>query len=146
MTRWHAGVACYRPMPTTFTLPGNGLHHSPARGFVMHLVTAVVPPHRLDDVHAALGGFGVLGMTISQVTGFGIELWTTEVYRGQEFHDESTSNVRIEVIVAEGDADDVVEVVRRAAASASSGAGKIWVVPVDLLVRIRTGERGSDAL
>ncbi len=112
----------------------------------MHLVTAILPPHRLADVRAALGSFGVAGMTISQVTGFGLELWSTEVYRGRVFHDESTSNVRVEVLVAADDVADVVEVVRRAATSASSGAGKIWVVPVDLLARIRTGERGIDAL
>jgi nitrogen regulatory protein P-II 1 len=97
-------------------------------------------------VRAALGGFGIEGMTISQVTGFGIELWSTEVYRGQAFHDESASNIRIEVLVSAGGADDVVDAVLAAAASNSSGAGKIWIVPVDLVTRVRTGERGPDAL
>jgi nitrogen regulatory protein P-II 1 len=112
----------------------------------VHLVTAILPPHRLGDVHAALADFGVHGMTISQVTGFGTELWSTQMYRGRAFYDESVSNVRIEVLVATDDVSDVVEIVRSSATSRSSGAGKIWVVPVDFTVRIRTGERGLDAL
>ncbi|CUU57336.1 nitrogen regulatory protein P-II 1 [Parafrankia irregularis] len=112
----------------------------------MKLVTAILRPHRVDDVRAALTTFGVQGMTLSQVTGFGLELWRTQAYRGNVFHDESVSNVRLELIVPDVDAPDVVNVIRRAAASASSGAGKIWVLPVEGLVRIRTGERGMDAL
>jgi nitrogen regulatory protein P-II 1 len=112
----------------------------------VRLVTAILPPHRLDDVRSALGWFGVQGMTISQVTGFGMEVWRTQVHRGRVYHDESRSNIRIEVLVTDGDANDVVEVVRKAAASDSSGAGKIWVVPVEVLVRVRTGERGPGAL
>ncbi|MCM3887046.1 P-II family nitrogen regulator [Frankia sp. R82] len=112
----------------------------------MKLVTAVLRPHRVDDVRAALGIFGIQGMTISQVTGFGTELWRTETYRGRRFHDESVLSVRLECVVADSDVEDVVGVIRGAAATASSGAGKIWVLPVDSLTRVRTAERGMDAL
>ncbi|TCJ35362.1 P-II family nitrogen regulator [Parafrankia sp. BMG5.11] len=112
----------------------------------MKLVTAIVRPHRVDDMRAALTTYGVHGMTVSQVTGFGLEMWRTQTYRGNAFHDESTSNIRLELVVADSDAPDVVNVIRRAAASTSSGAGKIWVLPVEGLARIRTGERGTDAL
>ena len=112
----------------------------------MKLVTAILRPHRVDDVRAALSAFGVHGMTLSQVTGYGFEMWRTHTYRGQQFHDESVSNVRIEIVVDDSDVDDVVSVITRAAASTASGAGKIWVLPVTGLTRIRTGERGLDAL
>ncbi|MEX5637109.1 P-II family nitrogen regulator [Parafrankia sp. FMc2] len=112
----------------------------------MKLVTAMLRPHRVADVRAALTTFGVQGMTLGQVTGYGFELWRTQTFRGTAFHDESVSNVRLELIVTDADAPDVVNVIRRAAASEGSGAGKIWVVPVERLTRIRTGERGLDAL
>jgi nitrogen regulatory protein P-II 1 len=110
------------------------------------LVTAILRPHRVDDVRAALGTFGVHGMTISQVTGFGTELWRTQTYRGRRFYDESVSAVRVECVVPDSDVEDVLSVIRSSAASSSSGAGKIWVLPVETLARVRTGERGPDAL
>ncbi|MBL7497498.1 P-II family nitrogen regulator [Frankia sp. CNm7] len=112
----------------------------------MKLVTAILRPHRVADVRAALTTFGIHGMTISQATGYGMELWRTSSYRGQTFHDEAVSNVRLEILVADTDAEDVVNVITRSAASSASGAGKIWVMPVDALARVRTGERGLDAL
>ncbi len=112
----------------------------------MKLVTAILRPHRVDDVRAALGTFGIHGMTLSQVTGFGTELWRTQTYRGRRFHDESISAVRIECVVGDADVEDVVNVIRSSVASTSSGAGKIWVLPVETLTRVRTGERGSDAM
>jgi nitrogen regulatory protein P-II 1 len=115
-------------------------------GRAVRLVTAILPPHRLADVHAALVRFGASGMTISEATGFGLEMWRTQVYRSQVFHDESRSNVRVEMLVDDDAAEDVVGVVRSVCASASSGAGKIWVVPVEQAVRVRTAERGTDAL
>ncbi|MBX6391594.1 MAG: P-II family nitrogen regulator [Frankia sp.] len=112
----------------------------------MKLVTVILRPHRVADVRAALGVFGIHGMTISQATGYGMELWRTTSYRGQTFHDESVSNVRMEVLVSDADAEDAIRVILRAAASEASGAGKIWVLPVESAVRVRTGERGLDAL
>jgi len=115
-------------------------------GLVVKLVTVILRPHRVADVRAALNTFGVHGMTISQVSGYGMELWRTSSYRGQRFHDESVSNVRMELVVDDGDAEDVVNVILGSAASTASGAGKVWVTPVDVLTRVRTGERGVDAL
>ncbi|KJE22800.1 nitrogen regulatory protein P-II family [Frankia torreyi] len=112
----------------------------------MKLVTAILRPHRVDDVRAALGTYSIHGMTLSQVTGFGTELWRTETYRGRTFHDESVSAARIECVVADSDVEDVVSVILRSAGSTASGAGKIWVLPVETLTRVRTGERGLDAL
>jgi nitrogen regulatory protein P-II 1 len=112
----------------------------------MKLVTAVLSPHRVAAVRAALGTFGVQGMTISEVLGYGLEMWRTQTYRGTAFHDESRSNIKVEVIVADVDADDVVNVILASAGTTTSGAGKIWIQPVDLLERVRTAERGLDAL
>jgi nitrogen regulatory protein P-II 1 len=100
----------------------------------------------VDDVRAALGTFGIGGMTVSQVTGYGIDMWRTQTYRGKVVHDESVSNVRVEVVVSDFDSESVIRVITRAAASEESGAGKIWVLPVEAAVRIRTGERGPDAV
>jgi nitrogen regulatory protein P-II 1 len=110
------------------------------------LVVALLRPHAVDPVRTALGTFGVRGMTLSQVTGFGVEMWRTHVYRGRVIHDESVSNVRIEVVVSNDDVESVVSIILKAAASPNSGAGKIWVLPVDAAARVRTGERGLDAL
>jgi nitrogen regulatory protein P-II 1 len=136
-----------RPMVLQVYAAGNGtVRFVRARGRAVRLVTAVLPPHRLADVHAALVRIGVGGMTVSEATGFGLEMWRTQVYRSQVFHDESRPNVRVEMLVDDADAEDVVGVVRSACASTSSGAGKIWVVPVEQAVRVRTAERGIDAL
>ncbi|OHV39980.1 MULTISPECIES: P-II family nitrogen regulator [Pseudofrankia] len=112
----------------------------------MKLVTAILRPHRVADVRAALTTFGIHGMTTSQVTGYGMELWRTSSYRGQAFHDETVSNVRLEIVTDDADAEDVVNVILRSAASTASGAGKVWITPVHTLARVRTGERGTDAL
>jgi len=115
-------------------------------GLVVKLVTAILRPHRVADVRAALTTFGIHGMTASQATGYGMEFWRTSSYRGQRFHDESVSNVRLEIIVDDADAEDVVNVILRSAVSSASGAGKIWVTTVETLARVRTDERGVDAL
>ncbi|WP_045876876.1 P-II family nitrogen regulator [Pseudofrankia sp. DC12] len=112
----------------------------------MKLVTAILRPHRVADVRAALNTFGIHGMTISQATGYGMELWRTSSYRGQRFHGESVSNVRMEVVVDDSDTEDVVDLILSSAASTASGAGKVWVTPVVALTRVRTGERGMDAI
>ncbi len=115
-------------------------------GLVVKLVTVILRPHRVADVRAALNTFGIHGLTMSQASGYGMEQKRTSTYRGQRYHDESVSNVRMELVVDDGDAEDIVNVILGSAASTASGAGKVWVTPVETLARVRTGERGPDAL
>lgn len=112
----------------------------------MRLVTGVIKPFKLDDVKAALESFGVAGITVSEVQGYGRQRGHTEVYRGAEYRVDFVPKVRIEVLVDDADADDVVEVVVKSAATGKIGDGKVWVTPIDTVVRVRTGERGHDAL
>jgi len=112
----------------------------------MRLVTAIVKPFKLDDVKTALESFGVRGMTVSEVQGFGRQRGHTEVYRGAEYTVSFVPKVRIEVLVEDADAADVVEVVATSAQTGSIGDGKVWSTPVDDVVRVRTGERGVEAL
>ena len=112
----------------------------------MRLVTAVVKPFKLDDVKTALEAAGVQGMTVGEVQGFGRQRGHTEVYRGAEYTVSFVPKVRLEVVVDDADAARIVEVVVAAASTGSIGDGKVWTTPVDDLVRVRTGERGSDAL
>ena len=112
----------------------------------MRLVTAVVKPFKLDDVKAALETFGVQGMTVSEVQGFGRQRGHTEVYRGAEYTVAFVPKVRVEVLVEDADAKDVIDVIAKAAQTGSIGDGKVWCTPVDDVVRVRTGERGVEAL
>ncbi|GHH67821.1 putative nitrogen regulatory protein P-II [Streptosporangium violaceochromogenes] len=112
----------------------------------MRLITAIVKPFKLDDVKAALERFGVRGMTVGEASGYGRQRGHTEVYRGAEYQVDLVPKVRIEVLVEEDDADDVVEVIVKAARTGKIGDGKVWSVPVDTVVRVRTGERGPEAL
>jgi nitrogen regulatory protein P-II 1 len=112
----------------------------------MRLVTAVIKPHKLDDVKSALEAFGVQGLTVSEASGYGRQRGHTEVYRGAEYTVDLVPKVRVEVLVDDIDAPDVVEVVVKAAATGRIGDGKVWTVPVDDVVRVRTGERGPEAL
>lgn len=112
----------------------------------MKLITAVIKPFRLDDVKAALETFGVHGMTVTEVQGHGRQRGHTEVYRGAEYAVDFVPKLRVDVLVDDADAVDVVEVVVKAAHTGSIGDGKVWVVPVEEVVRVRTGERGPDAL
>jgi len=112
----------------------------------MRLVTAVVKPFKLDDVKAALEALGVQGMTVTEVQGFGRQRGHTEVYRGAEYTVSFVPKVRLEVLVDDADARAVVDAVVAAASTGSIGDGKVWTVPVDDLVRVRTGERGAEAL
>ncbi len=112
----------------------------------MKLVTAVVKPHKLDEVKAALEAFGVQGLTVSEASGYGRQKGHTEVYRGAEYTVDLVPKVRIEVLVDDADAVDVVEVVVKAAQTGRIGDGKVWTIPVDDVVRVRTGEHGVDAL
>jgi len=112
----------------------------------MKLVTAIVKPFKLDDVKSALETLGVLGLTVSEVRGYGRQKGHTEVYRGAEYTVDLVPKVRIEVLVDDLDADKVVDTVAESARTGKIGDGKVWVTTVDAVVRVRTGERGADAL
>jgi nitrogen regulatory protein P-II 1 len=112
----------------------------------VRLVTAVLKPFKLDDVKTALEAFGVAGMTVSEVQGHGRQRGHTEVYRGAEYTVTFVPKVKIEVLVDDSDAGDVVDVIAKAAQTGSIGDGKVWSTPVDDVVRVRTGERGVEAL
>jgi nitrogen regulatory protein P-II 1 len=112
----------------------------------MRLITAVIKPFKLDDVKTALESFGVHGITVTEASGYGRQRGHTEVYRGAEYTVDLVPKVRIEVLVEDADVDDVMEVIVKSAATGRIGDGKVWSVPVDAVVRVRTGERGADAL
>jgi nitrogen regulatory protein P-II 1 len=112
----------------------------------MKLVTVVIKPFKLDDVRQALEAFGVQGVTVTEASGYGRQKGHTEVYRGAEYTVDLVPKVRLEVVVADEDAADVVDVIVKAAGTGRIGDGKVWVVPVEEVVRVRTGERGADAL
>ena len=112
----------------------------------MKLVTAVIKPHKWEDVRIALEGIGVTGMTVSEVSGYGRQKGHTEVYRGAEYDITLVPKVRVEVLVEEADADKVIETISDAARSGRIGDGKVWVSPVESVTRVRTGERDQQAL
>ena len=112
----------------------------------MKLVVAIIKPFKLDDVKEALRGVGIQGMTVSEVRGFGRQRGHTEVYRGAEYTVDFVPKVRVEVITDDADKDRVVDAIITAARTEKIGDGKVWVMPIEDLVRIRTGERGHDAL
>jgi nitrogen regulatory protein P-II 1 len=112
----------------------------------MRLVTAIVKPFKLDDVKKALETLGVHGLTVSEVQGYGRQKGHTEVYRGAEYTVDFVPKVKVEVLVDDLDSDQVVDSLVEAARTGKIGDGKIWVTPVDAVVRVRTGERGPDAL
>ena len=112
----------------------------------MRLVTAVIKPFKLDEVKSALESFGVHGLTVSEASGYGRQKGHTEVYRGAEYTVDLVPKVRIEVLVDDDDAEDVMEVIVKSASTGRIGDGKVWAVPVDTVIRVRTGERGPEAL
>ena len=112
----------------------------------MRLVTAVIKPFKLDEVRAALLAFGVQGMTVSESSGYGRQRGHTEVYRGAEYTVELLPKVRLEILVDDEDAEDVIDVIVRAARTGKIGDGKVWSTGVDNVIRVRTGERGQEAL
>jgi nitrogen regulatory protein P-II 1 len=112
----------------------------------MKLVTAIIKPFKLDDVKAALETLGVHGLTLSEVSGFGRQKGHTEVYRGAEYTVDMVPKVKVEVLVDDGESLDVVAAIVEAARTGKIGDGKVWVTPVDLIVRVRTGERDADAI
>ncbi|MBW3536901.1 MAG: P-II family nitrogen regulator [Actinobacteria bacterium] len=112
----------------------------------MKLVTAIVKPFKLDEVRDVLKGMGVEGMTITEVQGFGRQRGQTEVYRGAEYTVNFVPKVRLEVLLSADAVDGIVEAIVEAARTGKIGDGKIWVTDVEGVTRIRTGEKGSDAL
>jgi nitrogen regulatory protein P-II 1 len=112
----------------------------------MKLVTAVIKPHKWEDVRLALEAEGVTGMTVSEVSGYGRQKGHTEVYRGAEYDIALVPKVRVEILVDELDTTQIVDVLVRAAATGRIGDGKVWVTPVESVVRVRTGERDAAAL
>ena len=112
----------------------------------MKLVVAVLKPFKLDDVKEALKRLGVQGMTLSESQGFGRQRGHNEVYRGAEYEIDFVPKHKVEVLVDDAQTEDVVDAIAAAANTGKIGDGKIWVVPVETVVRVRTGERGADAL
>jgi nitrogen regulatory protein P-II 1 len=112
----------------------------------MKLIVAVLKPFKLDEVKEALKALGVHGMTLTEVQGFGRQRGHTEVYRGAEYEVEFVPKLRLEIVVDDAQADEVVDTIVDSAGTGKIGDGKVWVVPVDEVVRVRTGERGADAL
>lgn len=112
----------------------------------MKLVVAVLKPFKLDEVKDALKTLGVSGMTLTEAQGFGRQRGHTEVYRGAEYEVDFVPKLRMEIVVDDAQVDEVVDAIVRTAATGKIGDGKVWVVPVDSVVRVRTGERGSDAV
>jgi nitrogen regulatory protein P-II 1 len=112
----------------------------------MKLITAVVKPHKLDEVKTALQELGVRGLTVTEASGYGRQRGHTEVYRGAEYRVDLVPKVRIEVLVEDAEADRVIDALVAAARTGKIGDGKVWAVPVETAVRVRTGERGPDAV
>ena len=112
----------------------------------MKLITAILKPFKLDEVMEALKAAGINGMTVSEASGFGRQGGHTEVYSGAEYTVNLVPKIRLEVLVDDHDAASVVEVIVKAASTGSIGDGKVWVTPVEQVVRVRTGERGPDAI
>jgi nitrogen regulatory protein PII len=113
---------------------------------MVHLVTAIIKPFKLEEVKEALRGAGVLGITVSEVQGFGRQGGKSETFRGTEYKVEFVPKVKVEVVVDSSDVDKIVQVLADSARTGKIGDGKIWATDVDRIVRVRTGEAGTDAL
>ncbi|MBO0810788.1 MAG: P-II family nitrogen regulator [Microlunatus sp.] len=112
----------------------------------MKLVTAIIKPHMLDEVKTALEAFGIEGMTVSEASGFGRQRGHTEVYRGAEYTIDLVPKIRLEIVVDDADAPDITDVLVKSARTGRIGDGKVWISPVEDIVRVRTGERGLEAI
>ena len=112
----------------------------------MKLIIAIIKPFRLDEVKTALLGTGVQGMTVTEVRGFGRQRGHTEVYRGAEYKIDFVPKLRLEIVVDEPDAERVAQELMEHARTGQIGDGKLWIVPLDAIYRIRTGEAGTDAI
>jgi nitrogen regulatory protein P-II 1 len=112
----------------------------------MKLVTGIVKPFTLEDVKTALQEIGVLGLTVGEVQGYGRQKGHTEVYRGAEYTVDFVPKIRVEVVVDDAQLDKTLDALLDAARTGKIGDGKVWVTPVETIIRVRTGERGADAL
>lgn len=112
----------------------------------MKLITAILKPFKLDDVKDALQAAGINGMTVSEASGFGRQRGHTEVYRGAEYTVDLVPKVRLEVLVNDADVDSALDLIVKTASTGSIGDGKVWTTSVEQVIRVRTGERGSDAI
>jgi nitrogen regulatory protein P-II 1 len=112
----------------------------------MKLITAIIKPSKLDEVKSALQGIGVAGMTVTEASGFGRQKGHTEIYRGAEYVVDLIPKIKVEVIADDEAAARIVDTISTAANTNSIGDGKIWVTTVDSIVRVRTGEKGHDAI
>ena len=112
----------------------------------MKLITAVIKPFKLDEVREALSTLGVQGITVTEVKGFGRQKGHTELYRGAEYVVDFLPKIRIEAAVADGDLDRVIEAIEQGARTGKIGDGKIFVTTLEQVIRIRTGETGTEAL
>ena len=112
----------------------------------MKLIVAVLKPFKLDEVKETLKALGVAGMTLTEAQGFGRQRGHTEVYRGAEYEVDFVPKIRVEILIDDSQTEEVVDAIVRTAATGKIGDGKVWVMPVETVVRVRTGERGRDAL
>jgi nitrogen regulatory protein P-II 1 len=112
----------------------------------MKLIVAVLKPFKLDEVKEALKALGIHGMTLTEAQGFGRQRGHTEVYRGAEYEVEFVPKIRLEVVVDDAQVDDVANAIVDVAGTGKIGDGKVWILPVEEIIRVRTGERGTDAL
>jgi nitrogen regulatory protein P-II 1 len=112
----------------------------------MKLITAILKPSKVDDVKVALQAAGIQGMTVSETRGFGRQKGHTEIYRGAEYRVDFLPKVRVEVLAEDSEVQSIVETIVEAARTGAVGDGKLWVTPVEQVIRIRTGERGDDAI
>ena len=112
----------------------------------MKLITALLKPSKVDDVKVALQAAGIQGMTVSETRGFGRQKGHTEIYRGAEYRVDFLPKVRVEVLAEDSEVQSIVDTIVEAARTGAVGDGKLWVTPVEQVIRIRTGERGDDAI
>ncbi len=112
----------------------------------MKLVTAVIKPHKLEDVRAALETFGVTGMPVTEASGYGRQKGHTEVYRGAEYDISLIPKVRLEIVIQDDEVADIVGVITKSAHTGRIGDGKVWVSPIESVLRIRTGDKDTDAV
>jgi nitrogen regulatory protein P-II 1 len=113
---------------------------------VLYLVTAIIKPHKLDDVKTALRDAGIMGLTVTEVKGYGRQGGKTETYRGAEYTVDFLPKMKVEVVVDLGDAEKVMELIATSARTGKIGDGKVWLTEVTRITRIRTGEMGADAV
>ncbi len=112
----------------------------------MKLITAIIKPYKLDEVKSALQAFGVHGLTVTEASGYGRQRGHTEVYRGAEYTIDLVPKIKLDLVVEDHDVETLIDVIAKAAQTGKIGDGKVWVTPVESVVRVRTGERGADAL